>query len=68
MIDEKNVYKISERAKRASERFLEKLRNGEFKRDILPQSEDGEGCSEEESYKHFLEFLESDLFKKLIDM
>ena len=53
-------------ASQASSRFINDLKSGKIKRDILPQSDEKE--DQEESFKKFCEFTKSDLFKKIMEM
>lgn len=61
--------KISKKAEDAAKRFIESLKSGKIKRDILPDSsEEFTGEDERKEYEHFLKFSETEFYKKLVEM
>lgn len=61
--------KILTKAEDAARRFIEDLKSGKIKRDVLPDSsEEFTAEDERKEYEHFLKFSETELYKKLVEM
>ena len=59
--------KVSDKAKRASKRFIENIKNGKIRKDVLPNNAPPFTEEEEKKeYEHFCKFAESELYKKLV--
>jgi hypothetical protein len=60
--------KVSDRARKASKRFIDDLKSGKIKKDILPNNaKKFSGEKEMEDFVKFCEFAESSFYKELIE-
>jgi hypothetical protein len=58
----------SPKAKEAAKRFIEDLKNGKIKKDVLPNTAENYSKEEEKKdFDRFCKFAETDYYKELID-
>jgi len=58
----------STKAKEAAKRFIEDLKSGKIKKDVLPnKAENYTRKEEKKDFEHFCKFAETDYYKELIN-
>jgi len=59
---------VPDKAKEAAKRFIEDLKSGKIKKDVLPnKAERYSGKEEKKDFEHFCKFAETEYYKELIN-